>query len=410
MNWALSIAAIAALGGRGVAGYDLVRDYSGANFFEGWDWYGSWDNLTLGDVWWLNETQAMGQGLAYINNAQHAIIKVDNRSDVAFNEKRNTVRITSQDTYDLGSLWMIDLLHIPYGCSVWPAFWTFGPNWPEDGEIDIIEGVNVMPSNQVALHTTPGCYHPASDVYETGIAGDGDCSTAAGCLVTESQTNSYESGFAAAGGGVWACQFDVAGIFVWFWSRANVPASVAAANQNGSLDITAWGPPTAAYPASSCNISEFFSAQNIVLDITLCGNWAGIGPVYNETCGASGPTGLCYNDLVVGPGSPTYDEAYFEISYLRAYTTTVRPPTPTGPPSSALVAYPSPTTFVETGGGMGGPVVTITGSGPPATATKSSSGAGRAGMGGMDGNGCGAWWGIAASVVVAVWGGLGVVA
>ena len=28
-------------------GYDLVRDYSGQNFFDGWDFYGYWDNLTL---------------------------------------------------------------------------------------------------------------------------------------------------------------------------------------------------------------------------------------------------------------------------------------------------------------------------------------------------------------------------
>jgi hypothetical protein len=28
--------------------YDLVRDYSGATFFDRWDFYGSWDNLTLG--------------------------------------------------------------------------------------------------------------------------------------------------------------------------------------------------------------------------------------------------------------------------------------------------------------------------------------------------------------------------
>jgi len=27
-----------------------------------------------------------------------------------------------------------------------------------------------------------------------------------------------------------------------------------------------------------------------------------------------------YNDVVVGPGSPHFDEAYFEISYLRTYT------------------------------------------------------------------------------------------
>jgi len=29
-------------------GYDLVRDYSGLTFFDEWDFYGSWDNLTLG--------------------------------------------------------------------------------------------------------------------------------------------------------------------------------------------------------------------------------------------------------------------------------------------------------------------------------------------------------------------------
>ena len=28
--------------------YDIVRDYSGSTFFDLWDFYGSWDNLTLG--------------------------------------------------------------------------------------------------------------------------------------------------------------------------------------------------------------------------------------------------------------------------------------------------------------------------------------------------------------------------
>ena len=28
--------------------FDLVRDHSGQTFFDGWDFYGSWDNLTLG--------------------------------------------------------------------------------------------------------------------------------------------------------------------------------------------------------------------------------------------------------------------------------------------------------------------------------------------------------------------------
>jgi hypothetical protein len=35
-----------------------------------------------------------------------------------------------------------------------------------------------------------------------------------------------------------------------------------------------------------------------------------------------------YDDNVVGPGSPKYDDAYFEINYVRAYTTGGPAPTP----------------------------------------------------------------------------------
>ena len=48
---------------------------------------------------------------------------------------RPQVRLTSKDFYDYGSLWVFDANHLPYGCSVWPAFWTKGPVWPDDGEI-----------------------------------------------------------------------------------------------------------------------------------------------------------------------------------------------------------------------------------------------------------------------------------
>lgn len=46
-----------------------------------------------------------------------------------------------------------------------------------------------------------------------------------------------------------------------------------------------------------------------------------------------------YNDNVVGPGSPKYDNAYFEISYVRAYTT----PNPPATSTSTSASDPTPT-------------------------------------------------------------------
>lgn len=42
-------------------------------------------------------------------------MKVDNTTTVAFNDKRNTVRIASQDRFGVGSIWTADMYHVPYG-------------------------------------------------------------------------------------------------------------------------------------------------------------------------------------------------------------------------------------------------------------------------------------------------------
>lgn len=94
--------------------------------------------------------------------------------------------------------------------------------WPNSGEIDIIEAINNLPSNQYALHTTPGC-DLASNSAQTGTTMETDCSTPQGCVVQETKPNSFGSGFAAAGGGVVATQLDVSGIYMWFWSVSTLP-------------------------------------------------------------------------------------------------------------------------------------------------------------------------------------------
>ena len=63
--------------------------------------------------------------------------------------------------------------------------------------------------------------------------------------------------------------------------------------------------------------------------------------IYQQTC-----DGLC---SVAGAGSPAYDEAYFEINYVRAYTT--GPPLPSATPSSTSTASATVITNIPTGTG-----------------------------------------------------------
>jgi len=51
-----------------------------------------------------------------------------------------------------------------------------GPNWPNGGEIDIIEGANDIAPNLVTIHTTPGCtMEGMTNRTQTGRVKANDC-------------------------------------------------------------------------------------------------------------------------------------------------------------------------------------------------------------------------------------------
>lgn len=95
-----------------------------------------------GDIVWVDQATADGNPkLTYINAAGNAVIKVDDTTTVPYNEKRNSVRLTSNDKFNLGTVWAFDVIHAPFGCSTWGALWSkaVGDLWPAGGEIDIFE-------------------------------------------------------------------------------------------------------------------------------------------------------------------------------------------------------------------------------------------------------------------------------
>ncbi|KIJ54491.1 glycoside hydrolase family 16 protein [Sphaerobolus stellatus SS14] len=299
------------------AEYQLERTYAGSSFFDRWTYYNNFDNLTNGDAIFVSQTVAETSQLTFINSAGNAIIKVDNETEVPSNFKRNTVRIESADLYDVGSLWIADMLHVPYGCSVWPAWWSQALNWPTGGEIDTFEGVNLVAHNQMALHTTSGCMLSQSDnPLMTGLINSTDCNSEAnsnqGCVVTDPRTDSYGEAFAKQGGGMFVTEFAPSGIAIWFFERASIPDALNG-NNISTVDTSTLGTPVANYSSSSCSPNAFFEAQQLILDITLCGDFAGNANVFAQTC-----SGSCYNDFVIGPPSG-YDNAYFEIKSIKTF-------------------------------------------------------------------------------------------
>jgi hypothetical protein len=154
-------------------------------------------------------------------------------------------------------------------CGTWPAFWMVGPNWPNYGEIDIIEGVNSQNSNSMTLHTDAGCSIIDNGQY-TGTMTTSNCnvaaagqSTNAGCQINTPSSTSYGTGFNSNGGGVYATEWTSDEISIWFFPRGAIPSDIT----SGSPDPTGWGTATASF-SGGCDIDSHFQNLQIVCSLT----------------------------------------------------------------------------------------------------------------------------------------------
>lgn len=271
--------------------YSLNQSFAGESFFDSFDFY-TGDDPTHGYVDFVNRTEAeqlsligydSSSGLVYMGAEHESIVPWESSG-------RKSVRLESKYETSGDVLMVIDMEHMPSssghlpdGCGVWPAFWTFGPDWPNNGEIDIIEYVNNQEIDGTTLHTSDNCVQSQEDTSTfTGTWGvnmNGDPATDcdvnapnqwqnAGCGIN-GDAQPVGAKFNQNGGGVYALEWvSDTEMNAFYFARDSIPNDLANKNPTPSN----WGLPFARFEVgtSECS-SDHFNGHKIIFDLTFCG-------------------------------------------------------------------------------------------------------------------------------------------
>mmetsp|Transcript_28729 Transcript_28729/g.60947 ORF Transcript_28729/g.60947 Transcript_28729/m.60947 type:complete len:762 (+) Transcript_28729:27-2312(+) len=231
---------------------------------------------------------------------------------------RDSLRLEGRRRFNRG-LFIIDLRHMPAGCGTWPAFWlTDEANWPVNGEIDIVEGVNYQDTAKTALHSTRECM--MDDVPEGSKTGSWDTAVGIpnrktgipdmtfryaqncfvydphqwinqGCVATDLKSEGRSLGMPLNdnGGGVYALEWDPVNRHIRSWvfsPHGRVPRNLREALRTATEkdegkrvapDTTQWGLPYGHFPigdGTNCPSSHFRNMR-LVINLAFCGSVSG---------------------------------------------------------------------------------------------------------------------------------------
>ncbi|KAH7344535.1 putative laminarinase [Rhizoctonia solani] len=313
--FALSFVTLAVASVAQAATYTVSDTFIGSSFLSGFT-HEAIADPTHGRVNYVDQATAQRLNLTYASG-NSLILRSDYTTTLSpSGAGRNSVRIQSKKQWTT-HVEILDVRHMPQGCGSWPAYWTTNTaNWPAGGEVDIIEGVNDQAPNAATLHTTAGCTQPVVRD-QTGTTTNTDCNWQvngnAGCGVKNPLANSYGPAFNANGGGWYATERTSTYIKVWFWPRNSATVPLQVKNGSGSIDTSTWGTPFAAFVNNSCNIASHFGPENIIINLTFCGDWAGNADVYR----GSGCPSTCVDYVNNNPAA--FKNAYWDIAALRVY-------------------------------------------------------------------------------------------
>lgn len=332
----ITLASLSLLVPTTLAAYALQDDYAGSAFAGMFDFFTD-NDPTNGYVNYISQSEAQNSGLYQIQNG--AVYMGVDSTNTASGRGRNSIRISSKKSYNHG-LFIIDLAHMPAGaCGTWPAFWLLGPDWPNNGEVDIIEGVNSQSANNMALHTDAGCSITHTGQFSGQLMTD-NCDVNApgqgnnvGCSIHSGDSNSFGNGFNSNGGGVYATEWTSEAINIWFFPRGAIPADLTSGTPNPSN----WGQPSGQF-TGGCDIDDKFKDQKMIFDVTFCGDWAGSVWSTDATCAPKAST--CQDFVQNNPAA--FKDTYWLVNSLRVYSQNGAAPAPA--PTQSQPGAPGVTT------------------------------------------------------------------
>lgn len=314
--------------------YRKVEEYSGSHFFDGFDTYSGVDP-TNGYVNYTDfNTAAYANLTAFIwreeVRASNAYVGVDYQQlRTNYTNGRKSVRLMSKNTFGVGLLTVVDVLHAPTGPGVWPAVWLLGNVtdvlWPNAGEQDIMEWVNDNTYNAATLHTAPGCTVERDPSLYQGTMIHSDCAfdqSHEACSIQAPSNVNYNGerlatagpAFNAQGGGVYVHEWTDSGVSVWLFPRDCLPPDLA----NEKPDPSSWtAKPLARFTDTGCSFDQAFQQQQLIINICLCGDWAGEQGLWDSTMNKTG-SATCKDYVANHPES--FKDAYFEFASIKMYS------------------------------------------------------------------------------------------
>ncbi|CDZ98694.1 Glycoside hydrolase, family 16 [Phaffia rhodozyma] len=324
----------------------LAKNYVGKDFENDFTFYTE-DDPTGGYVNYVTKAIAKAQGMI-TTSASYFKMGVDTSTSGLTSRGRNSVRIVSKDDFADG-VYILDIDHMPVGCGTWPAWWTTTrDDWPIGGEIDIIEGANAWPATGSVAYTSTfdsaganltGVSQTSSDLaslhtISTCSIEDKGLSTGVWeSTVCDATQNDNQGCGVSLGNGTWGSQwnsnaggyyvmrrdFQNSGlIYIWSFPRnsADTPADIIDSTAT-TISPSEWTvQPSANFTIPQCK-KNTFGTHAIVLNIALCGSWAG------GTFTGNGCPGTCSDFVKNTPGA--FADAYFGIRSMRIFTESGHP-------------------------------------------------------------------------------------